>query len=396
MRFRLKQVLSAPRTRFWRGVLFSVFLVLFPGTTVYLLLTGTAGHPSELARLLFECGLLACYGALWLLVSDWLQLKKIAPTQAFWHVLVAGTVAALLALGIQIIPGGFSMPGQPASVTVHLKNALLALVVVGFCFIFVLRLRDLVRFRRTKKGERNWKLMLVFMLLSTLMGVVGANVARIIVVLFAVVPAVVLMAMNAFRISWIVHMPTRQKALAVLLGLLLLSGLAGLWSFSASSQISLHPDVVLSFLGYYSPPLIIFVSLCLIFGFLYTLSSVLSLIFHLPTSEVYRRSVDEIAAMQSLTALVREAVDFNKLAARIVATPVEAGRATAAWLTVLDYESGSLDLNIVASRNIASEEASASFNTLALYNEAASTREPVANSAGCGRSPGYQSTSKRC
>ncbi len=345
------------------------------------MLTGTADRPPELASIGFQFVLLACYGILWLLISDWLEAKRAAPAQAFWHVLVAGAVAAVLCLGVLLIPGAFTEPGQPATVTVYIKSALLAVVVIGFCFILVLRFRDLVRFRRTKKGERNWKLLLVFMLLSTSVGFAAEGALPVLIqsifTVSTILPALALITINVFRISWIVHMPARQKAFVVLLGLLVLGGLTGVWGLPADAPISLHPDVLAPYLIYYSIPLFIFVLLSLVFGLLYTLSSVLSLIFHLPTSEDFRRSVDEIAAMQSLTALVREAVDFDKLAARIVATPVEAGRANAAWLAILEYESGSLDPKIVATHKISAEKAGTFFNTSALYNEVAGSREPV-------------------
>ena len=188
--------------------------------------------------------------------------------------------------------------------------------------------------------------------------------------------------MNSIRLAWIVRLSLREKGAAI--------GLGNCHRRVASLPVNSNGKLWLAGFEHdrysaqcfpsYSSVIPLFTatgrSSCL-FGLIYALTSVLSLIFHLPTTGDYRRSTDEMAAMQTLAGLLREVVESEKLHQWAVSTPVESGHANMAWLTVQNLESGSLTPDIVASCNIESERIAELCDVTAIHNTIVQTREPV-------------------
>jgi len=191
--------------------------------------------------------------------------------------------------------------------------------------------------------------------------------------------AIVFILMNSIRLAWIVRLSLREKGAAIGLGTIIV-GLLICIIAAATSEITFVSTTVsppLVFLLFYSTPLTTVTGLFLLFGLIYALTSVLSLIFHLPTTGDYRRSTDEMAAMQTLAGLLREVVESEKLHEWAVSTPVESGHANMAWLTEQNLESGSLTPRIVASCNIESERITELCDVTSIHNTIVQTREPV-------------------
>ena len=118
-------------------------------------------------------------------------------------------------------------------------------------------------------------------------------------------------------------------------------------------------------------------SLASMFAIVYCLTSILSLAFHLPTTGDFRRREGEMAAIYSLTDLVKEVFDRDKLVRTIVTSAAKAHSASIAWLAMPDPDAGRLHTRVVATHNIAPDAAEAKVNLNALYDEAASTQETL-------------------
>ena len=314
------------------------------------------------------------------------------PIQTFWQTILAilgSLFAAFLAFQI---PGGF-IDGTPAASIVHVKSALLSVLLAGLSFFVVHRLGLLVRFRRTRRSERNWRLMLLLIGIVSLItipihlfnqfeinfGPYGELLG--ILFLLSAITAIVFILMNSIRLAWIVRLSLREKGAAIGLGTVIVGLLVCVILAAAVNADALGVSTTLSrpfdFLLFYSAPLTAVTGLFLLFGLIYALTSVLSLIFHLPTTGDYRRSTDEMAAMQTLAGLLREVVESEKLHQWAVSTPVESGHANTAWLTVQNLESGSLTPHIVASCNIESDRINELCDVTAIHNAIVQTREPV-------------------
>ncbi len=373
-----------PRTRLGRGTLIAIFVSLYVAAAAYfVLIKGLGSHPSPLLELVFQAAVLGCFGALWLFLEDALTRRESTPFESYWHSLVAAAIlAALFFVVVLLIPGGFSENvRQPYAISTVGQSAILAPIFFGFAAFLMLRLRTLVLYRSGRRIRRCWQWMLVLMVLNAIIaGIFEAlpeNAVEIWVKIAGIVPLVALSAVNVFQMSWVVHLTVGKKFLAIVVAGLLMV-FCGLFSFYPDSdgQISVNDTFVTPalFLSYFGEGLQFFVMAVGWFGMTYSLISILALIFHLPTTSVYKRQEGEMDAFYSLTGLVKEVFDLNKLRNTIVKSAVEAHRATMAWLAVPDPDSGFLRPCVVAAHNIEKETVERRIKLNALYDEAASTQ----------------------
>ena len=365
-------------------MLLLLFCTLLVASTAYLLVMGTAGHPSTPAELVYHLSLLVCYGALWLLLADALKGQRVTPEKALWSVLVVGIVCFGLSFAVlHLIPGGFH-EGRPLSMSTILKSVLLSCLQAIFYFVLLLFFRDLVLLRRTKKSIRNWNLMLACMTLAAAIGIVDSldNTETYYPSAYWViglVPAALCIAVNGLSISWIVRLSfgRKMKAIGFSMLLLLFFGLFIWFGLGVELPGSRDPVGLLpvqsDYLHTYSAALSTFMLLAGVFGVVYCATVILSLVFHLPTTSDFQRRADEIAVMHSLTDLVNQVFDFDKLTSTITASPVRAGSATAAWLALAYPDTRSLAPRVIATHDIERSLITERIDTAALYREVLST-----------------------
>lgn len=321
---------------------------------------------------------------LWLLISHAFRQRQIAPLKIFWTTLVVGILLFLFARllvgmsapqGVEINPStlGFEYgTGVPLTLATVVKMSLLSLLKAAFAFFLLLRFRDLVLYKRTRRSLRNWYLMIGLMAAGALSAffkdpATDSSTFQII----ALAPAGILMTINAFRVSWIVFLSFREKAAGIGLSILLM-GVLGVALGSDETLPGLE-----AYVRHYSYPLELFTDLAIGFGMLYCVTSFLFLLFHLPTTSDFQRKAGEVTAMHGLTNLVSQVFDSDKLFFTITATPVEAGNAEKAWLAVADPRSGSLKPRIASSFNITRAKIAECVDLAALYEDLDSRREPV-------------------
>jgi serine phosphatase RsbU (regulator of sigma subunit) len=344
-----------------------------------------SGRPlSSVGHVAYEVVVILGFLFLWLLLSHALRERQAAPLKIFWTTLFVGLLLILISRlvvgittpsGVQTNPStlGFEYgTGVPLTLATVVKMNLLSLFKVAFSFFLLLRFRDLVLFKRTKRSLRNWYLMIGFMAAGSLSAFVkDPSTDSTALQIVALVPAGILMTISAFRVSWIVFLSFREKAAGLALSMLLLSVLA----------IALGTDQLLpgadAYVRHYSYPLELFTDLAIGFGILYCVTSFLFLLFHLPTTSDFQKKAGEVTAMHALTNLVSQVFDSDKLFFTITATPVEAGNAEKAWLAVADPRSGSLKPRVASAFNITSSKIEGCMDLHALYEELDSRRQPV-------------------
>ena len=339
--------------------------------------------------ILHQAALAVCFLCLWITIARTTQNSHLPPVQIFWRTILTILAALVLVVLILHIPGLFIESQTPAAPIVHVKSALLSTILAGLGFILVQRFGQLVRFRRTRRSERNWFLMMLFVSLTFVTWAplhhddLESSPLVLTLAGFAVLAAigsVVFIFLNTIRLAWILRLPVKQKMGTLGLGVVVIC-------LTSATLLLLVPPFTFGpiteqsypiyFLDFFSRPLTLVTVLFITFGFVYALTSVLSMIFHLPTIGDYQRSVDEMAAMQALTVLVREMADPEKLYHWVVSTPVDSGRGKAAWLTIRELESGSLKPQIVAAHNIEASLADDVCDVDAIHGEAARTRTLV-------------------
>ncbi len=342
-------------------------------------------------KILHQAALTICFVCLWITVARSTRHSSLPPAQIFWRAILTILASLVLVVLILQIPGGLIIDTlTPAAPIVHVKSALLSVVLAGLGFILLHRFGHLVRFRRTRVSERNWLLMMIFVSLTFIASTPfhphfdlepNILVPPLIAILgITATGSLVFIFLNTIRLAWILRLPVKQKMSSLGLGVIMicltsatLLMLSREFSFGLGRQESFPIEYLIS----YSLPLTVVIILFITFGFVYALTSVLSMIFHLPTIGDYQRSVDEMAAMQALTALVREVADPEKLYQWVVSTPVDSGRGKAAWLTIQDLDSRSLKPQIVAAHNIEASLANEVCDIRVIHGEASRSRELV-------------------
>ncbi len=331
--------------------------------------------------LTYNVMIIASYVLLFVYLSDRVRQHRTEPARIFWSIL-------LIAIGFSVFAGllawvseavspdvlveadirGFELDtGVPLTPATVVKMNMVALMEASFAFLLLILLRELVHFKRTRRSMRNWMLMIVLMAFTSLLSFMRSPQEELSVLQgIALLPTVGLMVTNSFRLSWVVYLSFREKMTIIGLSLLLLIGLAV--GMATGGDEGFLPRAAV-YLQHYSYPLGSFTLLVSIFAILYSLTALLSLIFHLPTTGDFQRKTGEMAAMHSLASLVSQVFEPERLFASITESPVDAGTAQTTWLAMRDSRRGSLKADVVASSNIPVENVTRLVDVDAIFEE---------------------------
>ena len=375
------------RTRKRLSLYLTAFLLLFLSTLIWPLLAGPdVSSQYAWSNIGLQIAVCLSFTLWWLILASAFKSLTSGPVQVLWQVLLATLLFILLVICVLQIPGGLNEDYTPLTATAHLKRGLLGLLGATFAFVVLLRLRTLVRTRR-QAGGRNWSGMLLSLTVSSLSVQFVASPELdafspvLQVILFVVIggATVFYIAVNAFRVSWIGQLRGRLKLLSMLLGILLLASMLLPFVVFAGGPTGegISVDDFRNYLISYSVPLSVFTLLSAVFGFLYALSSVLSLLFNIPGNADVRLTVDEMGVLDNMTGLMQSAGDVEEVAERIVEQTVEGFNATAAWIAVLDYDKERFSPEITAAHNISPKHAEAAVDISACFNEVAGSKEAL-------------------
>lgn len=368
------------RISVWGGALTLFLLTL--GMRVWSALT--QDPLSNVALWAYHASVFAASIGLWLgLAWVWRERQSIR-MRLLWSLLVLAILGLAVGRGLirvlspevgireAALSFGFDhASGVPVSAVVVLITGLLVLIETALAFTFLLLLRNLVLFKRTRSAVSNWHWMLVGMgLAAATMVAENPHEEPALLTGLVLIPVVLIMVVNALRVSWIVYLPFKEKllALAVIVPLLITLGFAtSEGSFIAGSYGFVHQ---------FSLPLQRFNTLAFGFSALYFLSSVLFLFFHLPTTTDFQRRTDERAALQSVGQLIGQVLNRERLASTIVNSPVEGGTADRAWLALLTANAGGFSATVVATRGTTVNEVNRLVDVQALAQRVQQSHQP--------------------
>lgn len=335
---------------------------------------------------------LIAFASIYLLLSERFANRPDSIVEVFWTPVIAG--ASLLLVGYFVsrfgqnenvtrLMGtsavGFDLnTGRPLALASVMKMNVLSWLTAIFCFILLLRLRNLAMIKRTVGSQRSWNWMIIAMIIAAATTFMKSpryelNLYQSV----ALVPAVGLMAVNAFRTAWIVSLSFRRKLVVIGLSVAILAILlsVGVMDQSLAVPHEMMPGSY-SLLRHYSYPLAIFSNLAIVFGIIYCTTTILTVLFHLPTTSAYQQKVHEVAAIHSLTDLVGQVFDPKALFDTIVAAPISAGLADAAWLTLSDPPADA-NHKAVATHRISTARIDRMVDIDALASEANEAGEPL-------------------
>ncbi|MEL6770533.1 MAG: GAF domain-containing SpoIIE family protein phosphatase [Bacteroidota bacterium] len=378
-----------------RTLLWALTGVLYLAGVVYFAALSFSKQPPSHPTLVTVNGLLVLGAALaYLLLGDVFRQRDHNAMRSLWSPMLISGIALITAVGTVALTGGAG-PVDARTLLPEGPRTLVQAIVVGTmeitsAFVLLLYLRTLVLFKRTRHSVRNWNLMVVAMVVAalTMSGERAAAEAAEQNIAFQItgIVAMGLMVANAFRLSWIVFLSFREKwaTIGLCIGLIGVTAFVmnnrfgGYFSAAQAKDGLIIPDAALVPLPHiFSQPLSQFALFVFAFAILYATTAILSLLFHLPTASAFEQKTGEMEAMQALAELSGQVLDREKLVQTIADAPVQSGGADAAWVALVDPESGSLTPQLAATRGIDAERIQSLLDERALTQDVFERRRPL-------------------
>lgn len=360
------------------AVLFAVLAVAHGGFSL-------VGAPiTTFTRAIINVASIGFAALLYLAATPWFERSRYDPLRALWRALLMAVGLLMLMVVLRMFVGEGHVNAR-TSLSGDLATAISAVVLAFtetfFAVVVLHSLRPLVLFRRRRRTRQIWRAMLVLMGIAALStAFVLPTADSLILTTLLVLASLVPMVYCAFRLGWIVPLTFRHKLLTMLFS----AGLAGLIGLVLFQQFSGLASAAGAFAGVRVPYLYLFsrslgelVIFGLVFGFLYTITAVLSLLFHLPTTQAFAQQTGEIRAFKALAELSSQVLDRDQLVETISGAPVLAGIAESAWLALIDPASGSLAPRVVAASGISKQDVLHLVAVDALVEDVAQSTAPL-------------------
>jgi serine phosphatase RsbU (regulator of sigma subunit) len=269
----------------------------------------------------------------------------IEPVSACWQGFVSlGLLALAMVLTNWIAPKSNYdiMPStevlRPQSLQAVFKTHLVTIFLGAVLLAALVVLERLILFRRTKNTQSNFLAMIALLLvkdmaeLGNLPGESNDGLLSMIVSLLAVVMVLV----NAFRLSWVLPLSRDDKIRALFLVLGMVGELIMLGLSSAAEHLEAYSSVVGSFL----------ISIA---GFLalYLLTTFFSLLAYLPTSEALERKTSEVRNLYAMSRFAAEVFDEEKIYSSLVSYACGvAGKSACGWFDIYQpFDAKTVDAN---------------------------------------------------
>ena len=226
--------------------------------------------------------------------------------------------------------GNVMKPGSLSAVVVANVIGMVAVV----CLAIMLRLIQTLVFHRRKKNTQNH--FFVFVLLAALTVLASALTGKPlrydpssnhVVTFILLIVTTIFMSLNVLRVGWVTVLNRRQKLLTFLGGIIFTMVTAGLLGAPIGGGITFS-DMVES----YSLSAGSFMFIVTVFVFLYSITTTINTLMHLPTAAIYDKKVREINSIYSLSRTINSLFDFDKIIVTVTDLVCEATNAQACWL----------------------------------------------------------------
>lgn len=310
-----------------------LFLVTAAGLFFFRMLFSTGGL---LVSFINEVIILGVFYFSLLNLSQVLSKKHFSATTLVKSLLFLTLVSILL---YKFLEGFHSLLGveqiellSSNAITVSLITFTFDLLIIILLSYLFLVFRLLFFLKQRKNVKTYFTAFLVFLILSSFATLLDKYSGWDFVKMAFTANAVILMAINSLKISWIAFLTKKEKKQLLLFsfGLIILFGIS----------ISLiHSDNGISkVLNNFSPSLSYFNLLLNIYGVIYFSFLFVTTLFHLPTAEAFDRKATEVTSLQILSRLINQVLDFKELGDTITDLAIKVCNADAAWIILTDDE----------------------------------------------------------
>ncbi len=269
----------------------------------------------------------------------------IEPVSAFWQGFVSlGLLALAMVLTNWIAPKSNYdiMPStevlRPQSLQAVFKTHLVTIFLGAVLLAALVVLERLILFRRTKNTQSNFLAMAALLLVKAMaeLGNLPGESSDGLLTMIVSLLALVMVLVNAFRLSWVLPLSRDDKIRALFLVLGMVGELVVLGLSETSEHLAAYSSVVGDFL--------ISVS-----GFLtlYLLTTFFSLLAYLPTSEALERKTSEVRNLYAMSRFAAEVFDEEKIYSSLVSYACGvAGKTACGWLDIYQpFDAKTVDAN---------------------------------------------------
>jgi serine phosphatase RsbU (regulator of sigma subunit) len=256
-----------------------------------------------------------------------------SPVRKLGVILIMGTVLGLVTAILTFLEGEGSFESKggelvPLNFRVVFLASFAGLSFAVFAILVFRVMRDLILYKRRKGTWRNLMIQLALMVATALSTVGSGPLETSVVTSILFATSIASMAVNAFRLSWIVYLTKREKVFTLVYAFLLFVVLTLVNVFS-------HTGPVQQLLLYHSHPLREFTGLIALFGNVYAGMAFVSTLFHLPTAEAFERKTSEVTSLHNLGRLINQVFDFDELIDTVTSMTLQVCEAKACWLEIV-------------------------------------------------------------
>ncbi len=221
----------------------------------------------------------------------------------------------------------------------------LMIIVTSYWFAVI---EELYFYKRYSAKSVYFYLMIVFMLLSAVIGTLfNSEQYNYIKSTFEILSGLLLI-FNSLKISWIAFISKKEK-----MSLIFLSAVMSVL-FVINLINSGSEDFNGTLLANFSPAFYTLFKLILLYGGIYFGILFFTTLFHIPTAEAYERKANEVSSLQYFSKLITQVLDFDELVETVAEITTKVSSADAAWIVMKD----NIENKIVANKNIALVDAS--------------------------------------
>jgi len=206
---------------------------------------------------------------------------------------------------------------------------LLIIIILSYLFL-VFRLLFFLKQRKNVKTY--FTAFIVFLLLSSFATLLDKFSGWEFIKMAFTANAVILMAINSLKISWLAFLTKKEKKQ------LLLFSFALIVLFGISISLINSENGISKVLNNFSPSLNYFNLLLNVYGVIYFSFLFVITLFHLPTAEAFDRKATEVTSLQILSRLINQVLDFKELGDTITDLAIKVCNADAAWIILTDDE----------------------------------------------------------
>lgn len=254
----------------------------------------------------------------------------VEPEDAFKRgaILIVLIVAFFGVYGMLFKPCDFNpeeevLSAAPQTIYTVFKSHLAFLTFGSYLLSLFIVAERLILFRRLKNTKSNFILMAAFLALGSVAMIGSKKGDKLNVLSIAFLSVAGLMTLvNLFRLSWILPIKRDEKIRAIFLVPLIIGGIA-----IAFNGLNLDEHFTA-----YSFSVSIFLEGVAVFGLLYLVVTLFSLLFYLPTSEAFERKSSEVKNLYAMSKFITDVFEEEKIYDSLVSYAREAcGGSSSVW-----------------------------------------------------------------